>query len=550
MGVLHTVKGTAASVGLKKIAEFSHRYEDFVSAFQKGHKPFTNSSLLMISRAFDVLKRDINDVLENGVVHAVDPEFFNRNLSEASDEIEASSATPLQQARGENISLPANSGSSPTVATPATPSTGPHSGAVNNKEEKVFVSLETLNDFISTAANLTTIRSTFGHGIEALRAKYACDKDILSLIVTLNQFAKEISKLQTTAEDLRRVSLVGVFKPMKRMVRELSATLGKDVQFKVNGEDLRVDRSIATLLGNCLVHLFRNCVDHGIEPRDERINKSKPPQGTIHCTITQNDSWVEVEIVDDGKGINPEIVKKKALANSLYSERELNEWPLERILMIIFEPGFSTATTVSDISGRGVGTDMVKRSIEDAGGSIRLTSTVNQGTRFHIRIPIPKSSEVIKVFLVAIHQQVFAVPTTEVVTILKDDIENNRRAVEMMHSKDVLYYDGVYLPVVQAALGSASTVQSNKTILVLQKPNESKRVALSVDSVLVSEEVILKELENFDHFGFSGYFKKVALLGNSRVALLLDVDVTERIHADKSERARDNALERIQGIAC
>lgn len=497
MRILHTIKGTASSIGFKKVGEFAHKYEDFVSSIQKGERALNVDSIQKISKGYDQLKKVLNEAM-TGIL-----------ADGASESIMALFTEAMPMAGGDAGPLQAQQGNA-------------QGGAAAATDEKIFVSLETLNEFIDASSRLVTIRSAFQQTIARLALKLPNDPDVRAMQTTSRQFDKEITKLQSTAEDLRKVSLSTVFRPLRRMVRETSKALGKKINFEIDGEELLVDRLISSLLSNCLVHLLRNCVDHGIETAEERVPQGKPEEGTISIVIRQQDDSVTILIRDDGKGINPAIIRKKALQIGLFTEDQLAAMTENEIQMIIFAAGFSTAATVSDISGRGVGTDMVKRSVEEAGGRLKLNSTVGKGTEFQIYLPIPNNSLVMKVILIKMGRHVFAVQRDEIVSIISYALAKERKTVFDAAGGMTVYFGDEYFPVLQPQLEkeAGSSFNESDACLILMR-NETQKFCVFVDEVLANEECIGMNLDEFTRSGVQN-FEKATLLGNSKLALLAD----------------------------
>lgn len=209
-----------------------------------------------------------------------------------------------------------------------------------------------------------------------------------------------------------------VFCPMKRVVRDSCNATGKEVDFSVFGGDLRVDTSVGKLLNNVLVHLLRNGVDHGIEDAQKRIESGKDAKGKLDLTCYEIGENIFVEIQDDGGGINPDFIRKKAIEKGLYSEEELNHMSDQKVFSIIFESGFSTNTEVTSISGRGVGMDMVRSSVEEVGGKIYIDSVVGQGSKFVLMIPIPRSILIINSLMVSTANAGYNIPLDDVAEVI------------------------------------------------------------------------------------------------------------------------------------
>ena len=501
MRILHTIKGTAASVGFKNVAEFAHKFEDFVSTAQKNGAPLSPTDFTKIERGFDQLKKLLKTALVG---------VGGEEATEGTD-IFSLQPVSLDDAAAR---LPQK-----TQSKSAPPTLSSHSGSGS---EKIFVSLETLDEFINSTAKLVTIRSGFQQTISRLAMKYPNDVDIRALQLTTRQFDKEIIHLQSKAEELRKVPLTNVFKPLRKMIRETTKSLGKKIRVDIQGEDLRVDRLMAALISNCLIHMLRNCVDHGIEAPSERLALGKTEEGTISVSVSLTDDGVSVVIQDDGRGINPAVVRKKALQIGLFSAAQLDRMTENEVQRIIFAPGFSTAATVSDISGRGVGADMVKQTVEEAGGRLGLESTVGKGSRFYFSVPIPNASLVMQVILVRIGSQMLALRRDEVLTILSAEVARERGIIFDKSESRTLEFEGqfynIYRPRMEAQASKAPS-QKDGCLVILKRENE--RLCFEVDEVTGSEECVSLNLDKFTRSSAQN-FEKATLLGNSKLALLGD----------------------------
>ena len=513
MGVLHTIKGTASSIGLKKIADFSHKFEDFLSPFQKAQKDLTPAGFLKVVKGTELLKTYLEQAISESQLGTNSSNVFWEGASDSTQKASESQATaPVQK----------------TTETQA-----------DSSEEKIFVPLQALTDFVEGVSNLTTIRSSMKYGISTLLTRYAHDRDVVRLNKTLLQLDKSTVTLQASAEDLLRVSVSGIFRPLRKLVRDLAGSLNKNVKFEIAGEHLWIDRTLGNIISNCFVHLLRNCMDHGLESAEDRKRLGKPEEGLIFCSVSEVNGHIFIELSDDGRGIDPNIIRKKALEKKLLNEDQFDRLSAEEILMIIFHAGFSTVTTVNEISGRGVGTDMVKRTIEEAGGRIQLFSQVGKGTRFKIDLPIPMSSVVLKVFLVALGKSIFAVPHDKVVAVGSYESLKKSGSVKVIQGRATYFYAGKYTQIIGQDFKSnvPLSVSDEQTVVLMNK--EEKSAGLFVDSVLGVEDVVVKKLDPFAgqrmHF-----FERVAFLGDGRVCLLIDLPTLIAIaHSEPMETAHE-----------
>jgi two-component system chemotaxis sensor kinase CheA len=330
----------------------------------------------------------------------------------------------------------------------------------------------------------------------------------------LHRIAEE---LQASVMDIRMLPLSVAFSRFPRLVRDLSRRLGKTIELVLEGEDTMADKDVIEALGDPLVHLVRNSLDHGIEPADERVAAGKSGQATITLAAVADGDAVIVEISDDGRGIDPERVKRKAYEKGLISEEDLELLSDTDAVDLVFRPGFSTADQVSDLSGRGVGMDAVRASVEKLGGSVTMKSQLGSGTSTRLRLPL--SMAVTQVMVVSVAGQRFGIPVDLVVETVRVP------AAEMgkvLHS-DVVVLRGEVIPVVDLAqtLEMPWTPDATQDRAILIVSLHGQRVGLQVEQFHREVDVILKPMEGL--LAYADEFSGTALLGDGLVLLVLNM---------------------------
>lgn len=308
-----------------------------------------------------------------------------------------------------------------------------------------------------------------------------------------------------------------LFQRMSRIVREIADATGKNVRLKTEGEGAEVDRTVIERLADPLTHMIRNAVDHGLETPEDRIAAGKPEEGTVTLSAEHRGGRIFIEVSDDGRGINRPRVREKAVERGLISAAA----PMsdEEIDNLIFMPGFSTASQVSNISGRGVGMDVVRRNIVDLGGRISIGSVPKQGSKFSLTLPLTLA--VLDGMIVGVGDQTFVLPLAHIVESLKpqkQDIQPFGRNGALLNVR------GAYVPLVDTAeLLGVQRRKSNETgVVILVESQGTGRLALVVDEILGQHQVVIKSFEgNYRHIdGIAA----ATILGDGRVALILDVD--------------------------
>ncbi|MBS0471272.1 MAG: chemotaxis protein CheA [Proteobacteria bacterium] len=333
----------------------------------------------------------------------------------------------------------------------------------------------------------------------------------------LNELEHLLRELQESVMAIRTQPVKSVFQRMPRLVRELAAQTNKKVRLVVEGEGTEVDKTVIERLGEPLTHMIRNAVDHGLETPDERAAAGKPEEGTVTLSAEHRGGRIVIEVSDDGRGINRARVREKAIERELIAaSAQLSD---EEIDNLIFMPGFSTASQVSNISGRGVGMDVVRRNIVDLGGRITIGSAPKSGSRFSLTLPLTLA--VLDGMVVAVGDQTFVLPLAHIIESLKPQPQDIR---PFGHGRHLLNVRGAYVPLVQVSelMGIKGAAKPLDGVVILVESQGTGRLALVVDAILGQHQVVIKSFEgNYRHIdGIAA----ATILGDGRVALILDVD--------------------------
>jgi len=333
---------------------------------------------------------------------------------------------------------------------------------------------------------------------------------------TVERMSRISGDLQNIILNMRMVPVETVFNRFPRMVRQLARDLGKKINLEIYGAETELDRTVIDEIGDPLVHLIRNAIDHGIEMPDVRLSKGKPEEGTVKLKAYHSGNHVFIEIEDDGSGINREKVLKKAISKGIISEANAGKLTDKQVYELIFSSGFSTADKISDISGRGVGLDVVKTTIESLGGSITIDSEEGKGSIFSIQLPLTLS--IISVLLVEIQKEKYAIPLSSIIEtaiIKKEEILH-------AHNQKVIDFRGKVVPLIflKDIFEVPGTDKDDGLLSVVIVRKGDKMAALVVDSFIGQQEVVLKSLGNYltTVFAISG----ATILGDGQVALIVD----------------------------
>ncbi len=364
------------------------------------------------------------------------------------------------------------------------------------------------------------------------------------IVESVDLLTRVSSNLQHGVLETRMVQVAPLFNRFRRVIRDLSQERNKRVQLVIHGEKTELDKRMIDELGDPLIHLVRNCIDHGLEPPDERIRMRKPELGTIHLEASHSGNNVFIRVRDDGAGINVERIRRRLLERGLVTASALRELSEQQVLDFIWHPGFSTAEKVTDISGRGVGLDVVRNRILDLNGAIEVDSRPGQGTTFTLRLPLTLA--IIRSLLVRFRDGVFSIPIDDVREIVSVPAE----AVHSVHSYRTIDVRGSFIPLVgmndvfewnmspQVSSPAETERLSPSTVNVVILRSGDNSIGLCVDELLGGSDVVIKSLaDNFRNIrGLSG----ASVMGDGAVCLMLDANALTEL-AGEHARSRKSA---------
>ena len=334
-----------------------------------------------------------------------------------------------------------------------------------------------------------------------------------------NSLSRITTDLQDAIMQARMMPVDTLFKRFPRMIRDLSRQLGKEIDFEMSGNETELDRSVIELIGDPLIHLLRNAIDHGIEPAEERRKLGKSERGKVRLRAYHQENHIYIEVSDDGRGLNPEAILRKAIDRGLVRQDEASRLSREQLLEYIFAPGFSTASEVSAVSGRGVGMDVVKRNLEKVNGSVSVTTEEGKGTTFTIKLPL--TLVIVQALMVEIAGCVMAIPlsnVTEAVHVTSADV-HRARGWEMIAVRE---RDGAPP---QSPLGVGGRLGCHERERTRRSPSSScapgtSPLGLKVDRLLGEQEIVIKAMGPV--IGSVPGISGASILGDGRVALIVD----------------------------
>ena len=355
-------------------------------------------------------------------------------------------------------------------------------------------------------------------------------KTVIDLKNAAQKLSVNTGNMQEGIMKIRMVPISNIFSRFPRLVRDLSHSLEKKIELELNGEDTELDKSVIEDLLDPLIHCVRNSIDHGIESPEERLKKGKPEEGVIKLKASNEGSMILIEISDDGAGINPNVIIDKAVEKGLISsDASLSN---NDVYDLLFEPGFSTAKKITNVSGRGVGMDVVKTQIEKLKGSISISSTVGEGTKISIRLPLTLA--IIQGLLVKVGAEVYSIPVTSVV----DSHRISKKDINLVDSYEVFNVrEEVIFLVRMSELFKIPDKTSEKQKYVVIVGSAEKKIGLVVDALIGEEDVVIKPLK--DEFSNTPGIAGATILGDGKVSLIIDVTQLLELGAIKKIESRN-----------
>jgi chemotaxis protein histidine kinase CheA len=493
----HTIKGSSRMLQLTQITDTAHRLEDLLGAIQTGSVPIESGSTGLVQQIIDGLSQQVDLLAETGAPgkldHAITAKIDlmvtkpHRDISSEHLEADVGSHNLDQSSKIEQDQVP---------------------GELKIKtSDTLRIKRSKLDELVNLMGEVITTHSRFTQRLAELRRleydAYSAGNPLAPALRALTRRLSDdlaaqdllMDELHDSALVLRMLPLSTIFTPATRSVRELGRALGKDLRCEIIGSNVELDRQIIDKLSDPIVHLLRNAIDHGLELPDERRASNKPATGTITLSARHEGRYVTVSVADDGRGLSIEAIRDKAVRKKLISAEDADSLSDREVTDLIFTPGFSTSDIVTDISGRGVGMDVVKRSIvEDLQGEIEIETRRGVGTTFLLRLPL--SLAVMRVLLVSAGRETFGLTAQYVDELVDVDPTYVRRLGETF----VVFLGNEPVPLVDlgALLANQPCVarSGNRHLLAVVKAN-GKKLALKVDNLVDELDMVLKPLPHY-----------------------------------------------------
>lgn len=576
---MHSMKGGAGFLGFNHLVDVTHRAESILNKMRQGEMAVVPAVINVILETVDVVKAIMADIRQTGTDNNVPTEAMAKKLDDVlagniGAVAPAPEPTPAATAAGSTPVAP----SAEPASVDAHATIGEilvHEGLATkeqvfdaltqqqkqgtekqplgeilvqakaiteraldqalHKQEKqpkvaeedqtIRVETRRLDSVMNLVGELVLGRNRLIKIGGLLEQNHETDPQVRALGETLTQLNLVTTDLQLAVMKTRMLPIKKVLAKLPRMVRDLSQKLGKQVRLETHGEETELDKSVADEIGDPLVHLVRNAIDHGIEMPTERHERNKPSEGTLRIAASQEGNSIVIRIQDDGRGIPIDKVKAKALAKGLVSEAELVGMESREVVNLIFLPGFSTAENVTDVSGRGVGMDVVRTNIRKMNGTVEIESEQGKGSLITIKLPL--TIAIIQALMVEVERATFAIPLSSVI----EAVRITKADIKTINGREVLHLRDRVLPLLRLAQEFEIPVDPKRERFnVVVAALGDRRIGVVVDELRSQEEVVIKSIwEYLDSIkGISG----ATITGDGKVVLILDIsELVENAHA-------------------
>ncbi len=568
--LVHTIKGTCGFLGLPRLEALAHAAETLMGRFRDGY-PVSGASVTLILATLDRLKAILADLEATGSEPAgADADLIGALEQMASEEAPAAAAPPPppelppiveRELKPGEVSLedlerafmeapgpddfpaaPAIEAPAPVLEAPAPtfesapepaapvqaaerPAAAPSAPAAEGGESAVAAKVQTIRVNVDTIEHLMTMVSELVLTRNQL-LEIARRHEDSGYKVPLQRLSHVTAELQEGVMKTRMQPIGNAWQKLPRVVRDLSAELGKGIDLVMSGAETELDRQVLDVIKDPLTHMVRNSADHGIEATNERLKAGKPARGTIRLSAYHEGGTITIEIADDGKGLDLAAIRKKAVERNLAPAADVERMTDAQVAKFIFHAGFSTAKAVTSVSGRGVGMDVVKTNIETIGGVVDIATELGRGTTFTIKIPLTLA--IVSALIVKAGEQRYAVPQIAVLELVRVDPKGENKStnsIERIHGAPVLRLRERLLPIVtlEGLMRGQATVEEGELVesgFVVVAQVGRQRFGVLVDEVFHTEEIVVKPMSSkLRHIPL---FAGNTILGDGAVVLIVD----------------------------
>jgi len=500
LGNLHTLKGNSGMMGLIPVQQYIHKLESALKKVQEGTVSISATvfeafytAVSSLRSSFSRLTLDATSMVDfSDEMMALDMLFFNSTETERESlSNEAQLQSPFK-GRGEDLSY------------------------ITQKSTTLKVSFEKLDELLNLVGELVIHRTSLNALEKRLQEKSA-DRALLEAFSEASQLiGKSSTDLREAIMKARMLPIRSVFQRFQRLVRDHSQKSGKEIRLRFEGEDTELDKTVIDEIGEPLLHLIRNAVDHGIESVEERRRTGKPAAGVLTLSACHESNHIVIAVNDDGRGMDPDRIRCSAVAKGLLGEDEAGALPAGEVLNLLFLPGFSTSSEVTETSGRGIGLDVVKKIVTSLNGMIDISSDPGRGTRFTIKLPLTLA--IITALMVEVGGEIFAVPLSGVL----ESIRINAGEIHQIGATEVINLRDHLLPICRLDnFFRMNRMQEREHEYVVVVGSGEKRGGLVVDRLLGQQEIVIKALD--DYLGELPGISGGTVLGDGSISMIVDV---------------------------
>jgi two-component system chemotaxis sensor kinase CheA len=504
----HTIKGTSSFLGLDQVSGLTHTMEDILNKLRKSELVVTPGIMDLLLESLDILKQLLNKV-RNKTNEQID-------IADIGGRLESALEGGAESAGAHEPDSPDDGDSAESVESDPIKKQASRK-VTEKKDQTIRVDVDRLDALMNLMGELVLGRNSLVQTVNRMTTDPQSDdvEHVNRATATVNYITTE---LQLAVMKMRMQPVGKVFGRFPRLVRDLARDSGKKIELVIRGEETELDKSVIEEIGDPLVHIIRNSCDHGIESPEDRRAKGKSEGGTIFMSAEQEGSNIIIRIKDDGKGLDIEAIRAKAVERRLISAAEAARMPDKEVFSFIFEAGFSTAKKITDVSGRGVGMDVVRTNIEKLNGLIELESAVDVGTTLSIKLPLTLA--IIQGLLVKSDDDVFILPLSSV----HETVKTTQTDIYYANQKPVFRLRDEIIPVINLTgilygNGTGFTMTEKPYIVVVGLAD--KKLGINIDGFLGQEEVVIKSMG--DYLGATEGIAGATILGDGRIRLIVDL---------------------------
>ena len=514
----HTIKGSAGFLGFEKTVDLCHKTENLISKLRDKTMSPTTEILDVIFASSDRLRHLLDNISKTGQEGEVDISDVIRviqKIIEDSEIIEHIEIATVPDEKRKDLELEKEKEKEEEEKRRLVEITK-YEKPAKLVQDTIRVDVSKIEEILGLSEELVLTRNMITNVVSKIEAKYGRDEDVTRLSEYVTDLDKITSLMRFSSMKIRMVPMRTIFSKFPRVVRDVGKIFNKKVELILEGEETELDRTIVDEIEEPLVHLVRNSVDHGIEPPDERISLGKTPEGFIYLRAFYEGESVVIEIEDDGRGIDPEVMRSKAIQKGFLTEEQAQRLSDRELIFLIFTPGFSSKDNITEVSGRGVGMDVVKDKVMSLKGTLDIDTDVGVGTKVTMKLPL--TIGIMNTLRVVNAKREFLIPLSSVVEIVRIPSQS----IKVARGQEVMQWRDYMIPIVRLSKAFGEVVEDGSPFFhIVVAGAAEKRIGLLVDSVISSEEVSVKSMSEIvsNVVGIAG----ATLSGSGEPILIVDV---------------------------